>query len=268
MTPACAGGVAFFALGVRLADIENAQYCDPRLIGLYDVLNAGDADYLFYERLIGPGPVSVVDVGCGAGVFAVRLARLGHRVCGIDPAAAMLSVARSRDGGDLVQWLHGVARQLPADAQFDVAGMTGHAFQCLLTDEAVQETLQAVRAHLVPGGRFLFESRNPVCAPWLQWSPGRSQRVVVSPDGESVSLHHALEGDGPDGELLAFATHYHFEQSGAELVSRSVLRFMAQAQIAKHLTLAGFGRVAWYGDWSGAALTPSSRELIAEAYCL
>jgi len=250
-----------------LADIENAQYCDPRLIGLYDVLNAGDADYLFYERLIGPRRVSVVDVGCGTGVFAVRLARLGHWVCGIDPAEAMLAVAQSRDGGDLVQWRLGIASQLPVEMQCDVAVMTGHAFQCLLTDDAVQETLQAIRARLLPGGRLLFESRNPVCAPWQQWSPDCSQRVVVSPVGEPVSLYHELDGDGPDGELLAFATHYRFEQSGVELVSRSVLRFMTQAQIAKHLALAGFGRVAWYGDWSGAALASSSRELIAEAYC-
>jgi len=125
-------------LGIIMAGIPNTQYCDPRLIGLYDVLNAGDADYLFYERLIGSRPLAVVDVGCGTGVFAVRLARLGHRVCGIDPAEAMLSVARLRDGGDLVRWRLGVASHLPLEMQCDVAVMTGHAFQCLLMDAAVQ----------------------------------------------------------------------------------------------------------------------------------
>jgi SAM-dependent methyltransferase len=43
----------------------------------------------------GPGAgLRVLDVGCGQGTQALRLARLGHRVTGLDPDPATLAVAR------------------------------------------------------------------------------------------------------------------------------------------------------------------------------
>lgn len=39
--------------------------------------------------------------------------------------------------------------------------MTGHAFQVLLTEGEVRAALAAVRTALVPGGTFVFETRNP-----------------------------------------------------------------------------------------------------------
>ncbi len=145
---------------------ENAQYTHPRLIPLYDLQNSGVADYQFYEHRLGPAPLSVVDIGCGTGVFAVRLAALGHHVVAIDPAPAMLAAARARPGAEAVRWLEGGAAQLPDDEHYNVAVMTGHAFQCLLSDAEVQSTLRAVRQRLQPGGRLMFESRNPQARPW------------------------------------------------------------------------------------------------------
>ncbi|MGH3376861.1 MAG: SAM-dependent methyltransferase, partial [Actinoallomurus sp.] len=57
-------------------------YADDRLVRMYDTLNAGRDDWMFYERLIGTAPRCVADVGCGTGAFAVRLASAGHTVVG------------------------------------------------------------------------------------------------------------------------------------------------------------------------------------------
>ncbi|MBA4709528.1 class I SAM-dependent methyltransferase [Aquitalea aquatica] len=241
----------------------NALYTDPRLIALYDVLNAGCADHLFYTEQIGTESRAVVDIGCGTGVLAVRLAQLGHSVTGIDPAAAMLEVARARRGGGQVCWLGGTAADLPLDARFDVALMTGHAFQCLLTDEAVQEMLGAVRRHLRPGGVLMFESRNPASTPWQRWSSKQSRQELALADGERLVVWHALQD--VDDELVCFDTHYHFQGADVRLCSRSVLRFMSHAAIAGQLRLAGVKRLDWYGDWRGGALTMQSAEMIAMA---
>jgi 2-polyprenyl-3-methyl-5-hydroxy-6-metoxy-1,4-benzoquinol methylase len=54
----------------------------------------------------------VVDVGCGTGSLAVRLAELGFSVTGVDPAGASLDVARAKPNGELVAWVHGDATAL------------------------------------------------------------------------------------------------------------------------------------------------------------
>ncbi|WP_345444518.1 class I SAM-dependent methyltransferase [Rothia endophytica] len=48
-----------------------------------------------------------MDLGCGTGVPTVTLAGADRKVMGIDPASAMLDVARAREGGDSVQWVQG-----------------------------------------------------------------------------------------------------------------------------------------------------------------
>jgi len=248
-----------------MSSVENAQYTDPLLIDLYDLQNTGVDDYYFYEQCIGIEPMRIADIGCGTGVFAIRLANLGHMVTAIEPASEMLKVALTRQGScsHNVQWLQGVAKQLPIDIHLDVAVMTGHAFQCLLTDEDVQETLRALHDRLYPGGRMMFESRNPESEPWLRWVPEHSRKIIPLND-DLVEIYH--ETKGINGELLSFMTHFNFLKSGLQRQSKSVLRFMSHERIAQHLHQAGFGRVDWFGDWEGGVFMPASKEIIAIAH--
>ncbi|MBT9472471.1 MAG: class I SAM-dependent methyltransferase [Pseudomonadota bacterium] len=241
--------------------MSDLHYADPRLVPLYDLLNGGDADHRFYEARIGAAPLKIVDLGCGTGVFAVRLARQGHTVTGVDPAAAMLDVARARPGGDLPTWVLGDAEALRG--RFDVAVMTGHAFQCLLTDAAMLQTFDQVRARLDRGGRFMFETRNPKARAWDGWTPEASSQVLDLGGGNQVRLSHEVLA--LDGEQVRFQTRHRFMPGGDEVVSRSTLRFAPRAMIEQGLRAAGFGRVDWFGDWEGGALSAGSSEMIAVA---
>jgi ubiquinone/menaquinone biosynthesis C-methylase UbiE len=227
------------------------HYADDRLVRMYDTLNTGDHDWVFYEGLIGTAPRRVADVGCGTGAFAVRLASAGHTVVAADPASAMLAFARGPRGGSGVTWIDGDARELPRSPRFDCVTMIGHAFQCLLTDEEVDATLAAVRARLAPGGRMMFESRNPATRPWRQWQ---------GPAGDGVA--YALVS--VRSQLVTFDAR--FRVDGGELVSRSTLRFMSRADIADRLEAAGFADVEWYGGWDGEPFDDeTSPEIIAVA---
>ena len=96
---------------------------DPRLARIYDDLDADRTDLDHYESIVDElGARSVLDIGCGTGTFACRLAARGIEVVGVDPAAASLDVARAKPGAERVTWLLGDATTLPVTAR----GRRGH----------------------------------------------------------------------------------------------------------------------------------------------
>jgi len=74
----------------------------------------------FIDALGVPG--SVVDVGCGQGSLAIRLARAGFQVNGVDVSPEALRLARTNaaESGVQIEWAEGFAERLPfADKSFD-----------------------------------------------------------------------------------------------------------------------------------------------------
>jgi SAM-dependent methyltransferase len=240
--------------------MQDAQYGDRRLVALYDSLNGADHDHRFYRVKIGTRPQHVLDLGCGTGLLARQLAVQGHRVTGLDPAAAMIDWARAQDAGGLIDWHVGTLDDLPQDARFDVVVMTGHAFQCLTTEEAVRATMAAVRARLAPGGRFMFESRNPLARAWERWTP---DGVDVVQDAAGHPVRVFTEVLAAEGRLVTFRNHFAFPDG--ELLSDSTLLFLSRPEIERHLAQAGFSSVDVFGDWSGGPVTAQSPEIIVIA---
>ena len=107
-------------------------FSEPRLAELYDAFCAGREDFGFYLPLV-MSAKSVLDVGCGTGEL-LRLAReAGHtgRLCGLDPAEAMLEQARKRRD---IDWVHGDLASVDWRREFDLIVMTGHAFQVFVEE--------------------------------------------------------------------------------------------------------------------------------------
>ncbi|OXI83546.1 SAM-dependent methyltransferase [Burkholderia sp. AU31652] len=238
-------------------------YTDSRLVALYDLFNAGDQDFAFYTSVIGAARQRILDLGCGTGTFARRLAAAGHDVVAIDPAPAMIEYARRQPGADTVHWLACGLDSLPPGAPpFDAVVMTGHAFQCLLTDTEIDATLRGVRRVLADGGRFLFDTRNPRIQPWRAWTPEHSARSVESREAGIVDLHHAVRS--VDGAIVTFDTHYRFRRDATLLTNTSRLRFIAQPDLQARVIAAGFSSADWCGDWQHAPFDDAtSAEIIA-----
>ena len=189
--------------------VPDPIFADPRLARIYDPLDGDQFDAR-----------SVLDVGCGTGTFAVSLARRGIEVVAVDPAAASLDVARSKDGATAVRWIHGDVTALPA-LSVDLATMTGNVAQVFLGDDDLTAALQAIRRALRPGGRVVFEVRDPGRKAWTSWKRDESRRRT---DVHGVGI---------------FRWTYCFEASGDELTSDSTLRFRTRAEIEHSVKAAG-----------------------------
>jgi SAM-dependent methyltransferase len=214
----------------------DAAFADPRLAVLYDVFDDDRSDLDMYIAIAQEfAASSVVDIGCGTGSLAVRLAAQGLHVTGVDPAAASLDVARSKTCAERVRWIEGDATALAGLAlAADLAVMTGNVAQVLVDDEDWHLTLSAVWSCLRPGGWFVFETRRPEVRPWEAWTvpptavnvPGAAN-AVVSMTVTEVAL-----------PLVSFDSETVID--GEALRSASTLRFREREEVERDLATHGF----------------------------
>ncbi|WP_194907341.1 class I SAM-dependent methyltransferase [Catenulispora rubra] len=225
--------------------MPDAIFAHPRLAEIYDTFDGDRSDLDAYVALVGefgadlgsdPSSATIVDVGCGTGNLAVRLAALGHRVVGVDPAAASLTVARSKPHADAVTWVEGDATALPPLAA-DLAVMTGNVAQVFLTDEDWAGTLRAIAAALRPGGHFVFETRRPRRRAWEDWAADTAPVVrEVSGIGPVEQRNEVFSVDLP---YVSFRYTYRFPDD-AVLTSESTLRFRERDELESSLGECGF----------------------------
>jgi SAM-dependent methyltransferase len=214
----------------------DAHFGEPRLARIYDPLDPDRSDLDVYAALIDEfGARSVLDIGCGTGTFACLLARRGIEVTAVDPALASLDVARGEPGADRVRWLHGDATTLPP-LQVDLATMTANVAQVFLGDEDWAATLAGARAALRPGGRLVFEVRDPARRAWEEWTRPRTHRRAEIPSGGVVETWIDLTDVRPP--FVSFRTTFVFETDGATLTSDSTLRFRGEDEIRVSLDAA------------------------------
>ncbi|OZM73657.1 SAM-dependent methyltransferase [Amycolatopsis antarctica] len=218
--------------------MPDAIYAQRRLAEIYDPLDPDRGDLDAYAAMVEEfGARSVLDIGCGTGTFACLLALRGIGVVGVDPAAASLEVARTKPGADRVRWLHGDATALPP-LRVDLATMTANVAQVFVTDEEWDATLRGTHAALRPGGRLVFEVRDPAKRAWLTWNREQRHNRVDIPEVGVVESWADLT-DVRDG-LVSFRHTFVFEADGSVLTSDSTLRFREREEVADSLTAAGF----------------------------
>jgi SAM-dependent methyltransferase len=217
------------------------HYTHARLTAVYDADSPWSEDRDFYLALAGTTPIRVLDLGCGTGLLTTAYAGAGHHVTGVDPAPAMLDVARHRPGGDAVEWVQSTAQDYCSDTRFDLIIMTGHAFQILLEDPDITAALTTIRHHLAPAGRAVFESRNPNHDWASEWMHDYDLTTDTGP------VHITRRSVFWQGDMLTFEHTFHFMDE--VLTSRSTLRFLSAADIAARVKAVGLNVQNLQGGW-------------------
>jgi SAM-dependent methyltransferase len=139
-----------------------------------------------------------------------------------------------------VRWLEGDAGDLPF-LRADLVTMTGNVAQAITDPQAWRTTLRGAYEALRPGGRLVFETRDParrVWEEWARWTRGTTCRVTDIPGVGRVETWAELTDVSLP--LVSFRGKHVFAADGAVLTSESTLRFRGRTEIERDLREQGF----------------------------
>src|SRR3989442_8393928 len=108
-------------------------------------------------------PHQVLDLPCGEGTFAIRMAKRGCRTTGVDRSSAMLRLGRrkAREARLSVRFIESDVRSLRFHEEFDLAASWYDSLNYLLTLSDLKKTFACVFRALQTGGHFLFLVNTP-----------------------------------------------------------------------------------------------------------
>lgn len=238
---------------------DYAEFDNPKLARIYDSFNALTQDEVFWLNKIKElGVQSVIDFGCGTGLLTCRLAELGYETVGIEPAQAMMSLAKQKPSADKVKWLLGSTEQLEVQKS-DLVIMTSHVAQFFLDDEEWHELLRRIHTSLNAGGYIFFDSKNPLSKPWEKWSKEETKQVKSTPEGD---VEFWIDAPVVDGNQVEYELHYLFLNDQNKLISKNRLVYRSKGALVEHLKTAGFKIEKIYGDWDGSDFKEHDDEII------
>lgn len=219
---------------------------------LTDDVSERQTDLVWRLLELEPG-TEVLDVACGHGRIANRLAERGAGVTGLD--ADPFFLARAREAGSGAEYVEGDMRELPfEDASFDAALLWFTSFG-YFDDEGNRAVLRELRRVLRPGGRAVLELNN------LQLILATFQRESFLRRGADVMLDEHGEFDE---ETRRMETTRTYVRDGEIREIRFSVRYFLPEEIREWLPTAGFQRVELC-DGTGEPFTPKSRRLVAVA---
>jgi SAM-dependent methyltransferase len=140
------------SVGPEVFGEDYLYFYEPRLT---DEVSDQQADLLWRVLALREGD-EVLDLACGHGRIASRLAARGASVTGLDADAFFLERARAAGGGD-VEYLHGDMRELPwREPRFDAVVLWFTAFG-YFDDATNLDVLRGIRRVLRQGGRLAMD---------------------------------------------------------------------------------------------------------------
>jgi len=213
-----------------------------------------DAEVTFISDMLQlEKPMRILDLACGHGRHANRLAHMGHQVTGLDASSAFLDEARTEAAsmGVNVEYIQADMRSFERKNAFDLVICLFTAFG-YFTDPENAQVVARVAHGLAPGGRFLLDIIN------------RDRLMHVFRDLNVVEVDQDImidrsRLDMSSGRTITKRTYIIGNRRCEATFS---VRLYHLQEISSLFSQMGLQVKQVWGDWKGAALSRESPRLI------
>lgn len=216
---------------------------------------------------------AVLEIACGTGRIAARLAREGVPMVALDRSPEMLKVAREKTRGlTNIRWVQADMRLFELEGEFGLIIIPGHSFQHLNTPDDQVVCLECIKRHLRPDGVLVIHLDHQDFV-WLgglrgehggRFEPaggfqnpktGRQVRAFrawsYEPASQTAVSRALWEELGADGQVLD-----RWESAPVRL--HCVFRYEMEHLLAR----VGLAVDAVYGDFNRAPLMDTSTDML------
>jgi SAM-dependent methyltransferase len=219
-----------------------------------------DLQVTWLDALLESTPSRILDLGCGPGLYAQRLAGRGHRVHGIDfsPASVRHAQKTAASEGLDVTYERGDIRTAEYGDSFELAMLIYGELNVFRRADALA-ILAKVRAALAPGGWLIVEPHTFEAVRARGHSP-QSWYAVES--GLFSDRPHVVVEESFWDEPRTIATHrWYVIDTETAAVERhaDAMQAYTPAEYVALLEEAGFGSVELRTDWPSA---PDQEEIL------
>ena len=188
--------------------------------------------------------VDILDMPCGPGRHALPLARVGHRVVGVDATPSYLDEIRPRIDKDMqLELVEADMRTFARDDAFDLALNLYHSFGYFEDEADDRRVLGNLRRSLRPGGTLVMDL---MAAEQLSqdFAPVRERQME---DGSVVREESYIDGTWMWSTWI-------LERDGARHERDMSHRLYTRGALEDALRSAGFSKITGYGGFDGRPL--------------
>ena len=234
------------------------------------------ADIAFYVDEATRTSGRVLELASGTGRVLIPIARAGNDITGLELSRVMLGRCRERvaaepdDVRGRITLVEGDMRDFALEDRFALAIIPFRPMQHLMSIEDQLSCLDAIRRHLVPRGRVIFDVFNPDLARIGSPSTAEWEDTPETPlpDGSSfrrggrmVAVHRADQVN--EVELIYYVTSP--DGKADRRVHAFGMRWYMRSELEHLVARAGFTLDAIYGNFDRSPLTDASPEMIVVA---
>lgn len=213
---------------------------------------------------------TVLDVACGSGLLARRLAAAGYEVLGIDLEEDMIlqALEQAEADGIRARFMQGDMRKL-ADLlkqsdgsgyrQFDGVSCVGNSLAHLLRVDEIQSVLRQMFALTSAGGVAIVQVVNfdRILAQGATDLPD-----IVREDKEFAFYRRYIPGDG---DLVKFQSRLVLLESGQSFTNEITLRAIRKAELETMLRDSGYTALRFFGGFKDVPYSDDSYATVVVA---